>query len=308
MRNAFQRALLRSMNADKNVMLVTGDLGYSVLEPFRDGFPKQYVNCGVAEQSMMGIAAGLAMSGKNVFAYSIAPFASLRALEQVRDDIAYQNLPVKIISVGGGFSYGHQGVTHCAIEDIAIMRAIPNMAVVCPVDPYETEAVIDFAVRHEGPMYIRLGKAGEKNLFKKPPKFAPGRFSVLSGKGDVALFATGPLTWNALEAMSFLRAKGIPCRIIAASSVKPIDRRTIRKAAQECRLLVSVEEHNVMGGLGGAIAEVLAEGGSHAPLLRLGVPDVFLKKIGSQEYLRDYYNLSPKKIADAILRRAKRNR
>jgi len=281
MRNAFQRALLRAMKADKNVMLVTGDLGYSVLEPFRDGFPKQYVNCGVAEQSMMGIAAGLAMSGKNVFAYSIAPFASLRALEQVRDDIAYQNLPVKIISVGGGFSYGHQGVTHCAIEDIAIMRAIPNMAVVCPVDPYETEAVIDFAVRHEGPMYIRLGKAGEKNLFKKPPKFAPGRFSVLSGKGDVALFATGPLTWNALEAMSFLRAKG---------------------------LLVSVEEHNVMGGLGGAIAEVLAEGGSHAPLLRLGVPDVFLKKIGSQEYLRDYYNLSPKKIADAILRRAKRNR
>ena len=147
MRNAFQRTLLRSLAKDKNIMLVTGDLGYSVFEPFRDEFPEQYLNVGVAEQDMIGIAAGLAMSGKTVFAYSIGTFASMRAFEHVRDDVAYHNLPVRIVGVGGGFSYGHMGVTHWALEDMAIMRSLPNMAVVAPIDPLETEAVTDFAVR-----------------------------------------------------------------------------------------------------------------------------------------------------------------
>ena len=308
MRNAFQRALSRCIAKNPDVMLLTGDLGYSVFEPIRDNFPKQYLNVGVAEQDLMGISAGLALSGKIVFAYSIATFASLRAFEQVRNDIAYQNLPVRIVGTGAGLSYGHLGVTHYALEDLAIMRSLSNMAVVAPVDPNETEAVIEFAIRHPGPMYIRLGKAGEKNIFKKVPKFSLGKFSVVAGgnANDVAIFGTGPLATSAIDAAALLRAKGVGCRVIVASSIKPIDVAMVKKVARECRLFVSLEEHSVIGGLGSALAEVLTENGWRVPLIRLGVPDIYPKVIGSQDYLRDQYGLSSEKIAGAVLRRIKR--
>src|SRR3989344_9351072 len=300
MRIAFQKTLQRALGANSEIMLLTGDLGYSVFEPIRDEFPDQYVNCGVAEQGMMSIAAGLALSGKTVFAYSIVPFASMRAFEQVRDDIAYQNLSVKVVGVGQGFSYGHMGVTHYALEDVAIMRALPNLTVVCPADPLETEAVMDFAVQYSGPMYIRLGKAGENNVCAAQPDFIPGRFAILEEGQDVAIFAAGPIAAHALAAGTILRAEGISCRIIAASSVKPVDKETIARAAADCRLLISVEEHSVIGGLGSALAEVLAEDVSAAPLVRLGVPDEFPKTIGSQDYLRDHYGLTPSKIAESV--------
>lgn len=302
MRIAFQRALARALKKDKNVVFITGDLGYSAFEPIRDNFPKQYLNAGVAEQNMMGVAAGMALAGKTVFAYSIATFASMRAFEQVRNDVVYHNLPVRVVGVGGGFSYGYMGVTHWALEDMAIMRALPNMAIVAPIDPLETEAVVDFAVRYRGPMYIRLGKVGEKNIFKKPPKFSLGKFSLFANKGDVAIFGAGPLTQNAFAAAAILRAKGINCRLIGASSVKPVDAALIKKIGAECRLVISLEEHNVIGGLGSAIAEVLAGNGLRSTLIRLGAPDVYPALIGSQDYLRDKYGLSPDKIALSITR------
>ncbi len=308
MRIAFQRALSRACMKNKNVVLITGDLGYSAFEPLRDQFPKQFLNAGVAEQNMIGVAAGMALSGKTVFAYSIATFASMRGFEQIRDDIAYQNLPVRIVGVGGGFSYGYLGVTHYAMEDMAIMRALPNMAVVAPVDPNETEAVIEYAITYPGPMYIRLGKAGEKNVFKNVPRFALGKFSVLAKEGDIAIFVAGPLVQNTLEAADILAAKKISCKVIGASSIKPIDKEMIKKISGECQLLVSLEEHNVIGGLGSAISDVLTESGSRSALMKLGVPDTFPKCIGTQDYLRDLYGLSPAKIADSISRFIKKNK
>ncbi len=305
MRIAFQKTLLQQCKKNKNVILITGDLGYSALEPFRDNFPSQFINAGVAEQNMMGIAAGLALSGKIVFAYSIATFASMRAFEQIRDDIAYHNVPVRIIGVGGGFSYGHMGVTHYAIEDIAIMRSLPNMAVVCPIDPLEVQSVIDFSVRYKGPMYIRLGKTGEKEIFKTTPAFSLGEFSLLRDSGNVAIFVTGPLAQNAIIASDILLEHGVKCAIVGASSVKPIDAALVKKMAGRSRLIVSIEEHNIIGGLGSALAEELTKERGVSPLLRLGIPDEFPKYIGSQEYLRKQYGLSPDKIADAILRALK---
>ena len=302
MRIAFQRALSRAMEKDKNIVFITGDLGYSAFEPLRDNFPRQYLNAGVAEQNMMGVAAGMALAGKTVFAYSIATFASMRAVEQIRNDVVYHNLPVRVVGVGGGFSYGHMGVTHWSLEDMAIMRALPNMAVVAPIDPFETEAVVDFAVRYRGPMYIRLGKAGEKNIFKKPPKFSLGKFSLFTNKGDVAIFGAGPLMQNAFAAAAILHEKGINCRLIGASSVKPVDAALIKKIGEECRLIVSLEEHNVIGGLGSAIAEVLTGKGIRSALMRLGAPDVYPACVGSQEYLRDLCGLSPQKIAVSVAR------
>lgn len=301
MRITFQKSLVREMKKDKNIIFITGDLGYSAFEPLRDNFPKQYLNAGVAEQNMMGVAAGMALSGKTVFAYSIATFASMRGFEQIRNDIVYHNLPVRIVGVGGGFSYGHAGVTHWALEDMAIMRALPNMAVVAPIDPLEVEAVVDFAVhRYRGPMYIRLGKAGEKNIFNKSLKFSLGKFSLFTNKGDVAIFGTGPLMENAFAAAGILRSNGISCRLIGASSVKPVDVGLIKRIGAECRLIVSLEEHSIIGGLGSAIAEVLSSNSSHSALMRLGAPDVYSTRIGSQDYLRYQCGLSPDKIALSI--------
>ncbi len=296
MRNAFLQTLLSAARQDSRIWLLVGDLGFSVVEPFQREFPDRFVNVGVAEQNLAGIAAGLALSGKTVFTYSIANFPTLRCLEQIRNDICYHNASVKIVAVGGGLAYGALGMTHHATEDLAIMRALPNMVVAAPGDPVEAGLVTQAAVTQSGPFYIRLGKAGEHVIHKSPPEFSVGQAIRVRDGLDITFITTGGMLESAMQAAGELAARGISIRVLSIPFVKPLDAAAIRQAARETRAILTIEEHSVSGGLGGATAEVLAECGSSARFARLGLPDAFCEPYGSQEYMRQQYALSPQGI------------
>ncbi len=288
MRTAFARTLAQLAAGDERIWLLTGDLGYSVLEPFAQQFPQRYVNVGVAEQNLAGIAAGLASCGKIVFTYSIANFPTLRCLEQIRNDIVYHELPVKIVSVGGGYAYGPQGYTHHGVEDLAILRTLPGMTVVAPGDPVETELATRAVRDVPGPCYLRLGKAREPVVHQRPPEFELGRAIRLRAGRDATLISTGGMLAQTLETADRLREDHqIECRVLSMHTLKPLDVEAIRAAAEETGAIVTVEEHTVTGGLGSAVAEVLAgSGATNVAFHRFGAPDAINREIGSQAYLR----------------------
>jgi transketolase len=300
MRNAFVETLCELAVQDERIWLLTGDLGYSVLERFATQFPRRYVNAGVAEQNLTGVAAGLAHSGKIVFTYSIANFPIMRCLEQVRNDVCYHKLNVKIVAVGGGVAYGTHGYTHHSVEDIAVMRALPNMTVVAPGDPVETALATRAVLDHNGPCYVRLGKGGERTVHEHEPKFQLGRAIVLREGDDVTLISTGAILGEAVEAAELLAQRSIQAGVLSMPTVKPLDIDAVLAAASRSRLVVTIEEHNVVGGVGSAVAEVLAEmDGDRARLLRCGVtasPYV----IGSQAHLRRVNGLDAEGLARMI--------
>ncbi len=300
MRITFVKTLLKLAKQDPQIFLITGDLGFMALEEFRDQLPKQYLNAGVAEQNMLAMAAGLALSGKKVYAYSIIPFATMRPFEFVRNDICYQNLNVKIIGIGAGFSYSLYGSTHHGIEDIAIMRSLPNMTVVCPGDPLEVEKTTFASTKHVGPMYIRLGKAGEPVLHQNLNNFQIGKaVEIVKGK-DVSIIATSNILGEAVEASKLLKAKKIQVSVLSMHTIKPIDTQAIINSAKKAKLIVTLEEHNVIGGLGSAVAEVLADNQLQVKFIRLGIPDEYPHRIGSQKFFREKYNLSAGKVSEII--------
>lgn len=300
MRTAFFRTLLDLAERDERVFLVVGDLGFGVVEPFAQKFPRQFLNAGVAEQNMTGVAAGLALSGKIVFTYSIANFPILRCLEQVRNDVCYHKANVKVVSVGGGFAYGSLGMTHHATEDLAILRSLPNITVVAPGDPAETEAATRAIVAHDGPCYLRLGRAGENAVHAGPVDFRLGKAICARRGDDLTLISTGGMLETAMQAAERLLAKGIQARVLSMHTVKPLDCESVLAAARETGAILTVEEHSVIGGLGGAVAEVLAENDeARVPFKRIGLPSSFTTVVGSQEFLRDRLGLSAAAIADA---------
>ena len=287
MRTSFIETLCDVAARDERVWLLTADLGYSVLEVFRDRFPKRYVNVGVAEQNMAGIAAGLARCGKIPFIYSIANFPTFRCLEQIRVDICYHEVNVKIVAVGGGFSYGAQGYTHHGIEDLAVMRSLPGMTVVAPGDPWETRGATDAISRHDGPCYLRLGKAKEPVVHLQKPKYELGRALKLREGRDLTLISTGAMLEETVRAADRLASLGLGVRVLSMHTVKPIDQEAILAAAKETGGIVTVEEHSLVGGLGSATADVLAESGRRFGFFRkFGVPDEIRHHVGSQDYLR----------------------
>ncbi len=302
MRYTFVKTLTDLAAKNKDIMLLTGDLGFTVFEEFRDKYPKQFFNIGVAEQNMIGIAAGLALSGKIVFAYSIATFASMRAFEHIRDDIASHKAPVIIVGTGGGLSYAHLSITHHSIEDISLMRSIPEMTILCPCDPYETAWATNLAVQMKKPVYLRLGKKGEPTLHKNKPKLTLGKAHILKEGKDVCILATGNIVENALEAASILSQKKKGAKVVSMHTIKPIDISFIKKAIRQSPYIVTVEEHSIIGGLGSAVAEVLAEETGDRRLVRIGIPDTFPSVIGSQQFLRTQFGLDPQSIASKILR------
>lgn len=301
MRGAFFRALYSLAETDGRICLVVGDLGFGVVEPFADRFPEQFLNAGVAEQNMTGIAAGLALSGKIVFTYSIANFPILRCLEQIRNDVCYHKADVKIVSIGGGFAYGALGMTHHATEDLAIMRALPEMAVIAPGDPREAGCAARALAYHPGPCYLRLGRAGEANVHRGEIDFQIGRaLQVVEGE-DITLISTGGLLETAVRVAELLRSKSLRARVLSMHTVKPLDREAVFSAARETRAVFTLEEHSVLGGLGGAVAELLAESGETRCLFRrFGLPSAFAAVTGTQEHLRSKYGLSPESLARAI--------
>ncbi|MBM4275493.1 MAG: transketolase [Deltaproteobacteria bacterium] len=301
MRDAFIRVLMEIARQDKRIMLLTADLGFGVLNPFIEAFTEQYLNVGVAEQNMTGVATGLALEGKIVFTYSIGNFPTLRCLEQIRNDVCYHDANVKIVCIGGGFCYGPLGISHHATEDLAIMRALPGMRVMAPGDLAETRLITRIAYETSGPCYLRLGRGGEAQIHQDALNLSLGQGISLFPEGEVALLSTGGILGNAVGARERLEAWGVKASLHSIPFLKPLDRSLIEMLSQTVRLMATIEEHSIIGGLGGAVAEALAEmPGPKPPLLRIGLREGFSCEVGDQEYLRKIYGLSTDSIAQRV--------
>jgi len=297
MRRAFINTLMKLAEKDDSIYLLTGDTGFTILEEFADRFPGRYYNVGISEAAMIGVAAGLAMSGKTVFAYTIVPFITMRCFEQVRVDLCYQNLPVKLVGVGQGVTYGTAGATHHAIEDIAIMRALPNMTVICPGGPIETKKAVEESLKLTGPCYIRMGKSGEPTVHSgEDIQFTIGKGIRVQEGERVALIATSNMVPVAAEAADRLREKGLNPEVISMHTVKPIDRELLIECSGRCSLFATLEEHNVIGGLGSAVGDVILEENLPVRLIKFAIPDVYAPVVGSQQYLRERFGLTPGQV------------
>jgi transketolase len=301
MRTAFIQELFELAKRDERIVLLTGDLGFSVIEPFMQALPKQFVNVGVAEQNMTGMAAGMALSGKIAFTYSIGNFPTLRCLEHIRNDVCYHNANVKVVCVGGGFCYGAAGATHHATEDLGIMRMLPEMTVIAPADPVEARYATRAVVNHAGPCYLRLGKAGEPVLHQSDVGFQIGKAIRVREGDEVTLISIGGMLRFVLEAADRLSENGIHARVLSMHTLKPLDTESVLTAARESSAIFTIEEHSILGGLGSAVAEVLAESGRPLPLFkRLGLPSAFSSRVGTQQYMLEQHRLSPDGIFHTV--------
>ena len=301
MRDTFVKTLLEIAKKDKNVYLITGDLGFGVLKPFWEQLPDQIINAGIAEQNMTSIAAGLAMQGKIVYTYSIGNFPTLRCIEQIRNDCAYHNANVKVVCVGGGFVYGSLGMSHHATEDIAMMRSLPDVTVLAPGDLVEAECATKAIYEQQGTCYLRLGRGGEKRIHDKIEGFAVGKAIEIQKGENVAVFSTGAIFDEVNEACEALKAQGITPTVYTFPTVKPIDKEVILACAKTHKAIVTVEEHNLSGGFGSAVAEVLAEAdGAKAKLVRVALDDRYSCIVGSQKYLRKQYSIDAKTIEERV--------
>jgi transketolase len=280
-------ALTDFARANPDVMLLTADLGYSVLERFAEALPAQYVNVGVCEQAMVGIAAGLALSGRRVVLYSIANFPTLRCLEQLRNDVCYHDLPVTVIAVGGGLAYGAQGYTHHGVEDLGIMAMLPNMAVASPADPLEAVALLPQLLDRRRPAYLRLGRSGEPVLHAPGTAVTLEQAIMLRRGGDIALLATGPILGRALAAAEVLASRGVSASVVSFPGFRPLDEAAVLAAARAHRALLTIEEHSVSGGFGTRVAEVLVGAGLAPRFGKYGVTGALRGRIGSQAWLLD---------------------
>ncbi|MBQ9326755.1 MAG: transketolase [Clostridia bacterium] len=302
MRDAFVRALMREAKNNPRLVLITGDLGFGVLKPFWEQFPSQFINAGIAEQSMVSMAAGLARTGRTVLVYSIGNFPTLRCLEQIRNDCCYHEADVKIVCVGGGLVYGSLGMSHHATEDMAVMRALPGMRVFTPGDPVEVEAVVPEMLRTPGTCYLRLGRGGEKCVHESPiPDYHAPQALVLREGTDTALISGGGILTQTWEAAAILEKAGVSCGVVSLPCLKPLDTDTLMTMARRLRHIFTVEEHTVIGGVGGAVCEAVAECGIPVQVHRIGMPDTYATLVGTQAYLRAQYGVSAERIAQRVM-------
>ena len=301
MRDTFVRTLIGLAKENKNIELITGDLGFGVLKPFWEQLPDQFTNAGIAEQNMTTVAAGMALEGKIVFTYSIGNFPTLRCLEQIRNDCAYHQANVKIVCVGGGFVYGSLGMSHQATEDLAILRALPDVVVLAPGDLVEAEEATKAMVNYPGTCYLRLGRGGEKRIHDHIDNFQIGKAIQVKYGEKIAIFSTGAIFEEVEGAYDILTQKGFFPAVYTFPTVKPIDAEVIRDCAQRFDYIVTCEEHNIVGGFGSAVAEVMAEmKAKKASLIRIGLNDQYAVLVGNQKYLREKYGMSAEKIAARI--------
>lgn len=300
MRNHLINKITEIAENDKNIMLVTADLGFSVVENFKNKFPDRYINVGIAEQNMAAVAAGLALEGNTVFVYSIGNFPTLRCIEQIRNDICYHNANVKILAVGSGFAYGTLGMTHHATEDLAIMRAMPNMRVFTPCDSISAEAIAEDICKIQGPCYVRMERGGEPVVFNQGERFKVGELKELRKGKEVAVITIGTVVNEALKAADELLKENKKISVYSTYSLNPINKEQILEIAENNKYIITVEEHQITGGLGSTIAEIIAENNVKAQLIRLGLHDEFTSVVGNQEYLRKAYEISHDNILNKI--------
>lgn len=303
MRNHVIDRITQIASTDERIILLCADLGYNVVNEFSKKFPDRFINVGIAEQNMSSVAAGLALEGNIVFTYSIGNFPTLRCMEQIRNDICYHNANVKILAVGGGFAYGDLGMSHHATEDIAMMRALPNMRVYVPADEIEALACLEETLKINGPAYIRMARGREPKQHKDNEKLCVNKLLPIISKADarVSIVAAGTVLSEAIKLCDLLNKENIGAQVFSSPSVKPLDESGIVDLAKSCELLVSMEDHNIIGGLGEAISGVLSTMSSHARLLRIGLKDTYTSVVGSQDYLRHYYGLSAERVKEKIL-------
>lgn len=301
MRNIFIKQLTELAITDRRIFLITGDLGFGVLNDFKDRFPRQYLNAGVAEQNMTGVATGLALEGRIVFTYSIANFPTLRCLEQIRNDACYHNANVKVVAIGGGFSYGQLGMSHHATEDLAILRSIPEITVISPGDDWEAQEATKAVVSTPGCCYLRLDKSSAGNLYRDGEEFVVGKSRVVRDGGDATIIATGGILGVAMTAAARLAERGISVRVVSVHTLKPLDTEGIVAAARDTRALVTLEEHVLDGGLGSAVAEACMDAGVQPRAFRrIGLGNVFASAVGDQDFLRERYGLGDEAVCTAI--------
>ena len=294
MRTAFIDTLRELARIDDRIFLLTADMGYSVFETFRDEFPDRFLNTGIAEQNAISIAAGLASRGKIVFVYSIIPFVTMRCFEQVRLDLAYNFMNVKLVGVGAGLTYGPLGSSHHALEDIAIMRSLPDMTVLCPGDPIETRELIKRSFEYEGPVYIRLGKNGEPKIHSEQTRIEIGKsITVLKGN-DMALITTSNMLETGKRWVEEWKQDGINVSLISMPSLKPFDSSTVKSLIDKEIPIITLEEHSVIGGLGSIISQVIATTGKPVKFQQIGIDDKFSHVIGGHEFQRKKFMLDKK--------------
>lgn len=304
MRDAFVRALTSLADSHPEIMLITADLGFGVLDGFARRFPAQFLNAGVAEQNMTGLATGLALEGRVVFTYSLGNFPSLRCLEQLRNDACYHHANVKVVTVGGGFSYGPVGASHHATEDLSILRALPGLTVLAPGDDWEAAEATLALCSYPGTAYLRLERCGAPSRPGPGELFRIGRARTLRDGSDATLVASGGILAEALLAADDLARDGVQCRVVSMHSLKPPDAGCLLRAATETAGIVTIEENTIDGGLGGCVAEILLEAGCAPGFFhRIGLPGCFSSEVGSQAYLRRFYGLDHTAIASAVLAR-----
>lgn len=293
MRNAFSDALVRLAVADPNVLLLTGDHGYALFDPFRKHCPRQYINAGIAEQNMVGMAAGLARAGFRPIVYGLSAFVPVRVLEQIKLDVAHDNLPVIFIGDGAGFVYSHLGTSHQSTEDIACARAIPQLKVYSPADRFEIATSMQQAYDSRSPVYLRMGKSDRGDVHTQAPANAEALLKAKAGSGHLAFIATGSMVRTAVE---LTHTAHPDAEVWSVPSIKPIDTHGVADICRRHRGVVVLEEHSVMGGLGSLVAEIAAE---HAPVrvLRVGVQDRFSHHCGSYEYLLKEHGLDLQSVA-----------
>jgi transketolase len=300
MRNAFADEITQLAKVDTRIMLLSGDIGNKLFDPFKKVDSKRFLNCGIAEGNMMSVAAGLALNGLRPVVYTITPFTTTRCFEQIRVDVCYHEAPVIIVGTGSGLSYAELGPTHHSLEDLTIMRSLPGMKVIAPCDATEMRLSLRAALQSSGPTYIRIGKKGEPAIHDPSISFEIGKAITLKKGADVLILASGTLMSNVLAAASTLENQGFSTQVASFHTIKPLDIDYIKNNLSGYKSIVTVEEHGKSGGLGGTVAEYLSTLSVHPKHLRLGTEDEFMHEMGDQKYAQKKYGLDPIGIATQI--------
>jgi len=310
MRNAFASELVTLAKNDPKIVFLTADIGNRLFNEYKSLFPTRFFNCGVAESNMASMAAGLALTGLRPITYTIAPFNVYRCLEQIRIDICYHNLPVTIVGVGAGVSYASLGPTHHSLEDIACLRSFPNLKIVCPGDSFELRALMQKIVKQQSPVYLRIGKKGERVVHKELPNVGIGKgLKIFDGK-DACLFSIGNMLPLAMDLKENLKLYGIDLQVVSMHTVKPLDTILLQEMFSSYRYLFSLEEHSIIGGLGTSICQWMVENQMNKSFIPFAFPDQFYSKAYTQGSLREKAGLSlpllTKKILDRVAQHANR--
>lgn len=300
MRNAFAQEITKLAAESDDIVLLSGDIGNRLFDKYKEAAGDRFYNCGVAEANMIGMAAGLAMNGLRPICYTITPFITYRCMEQIRIDLCYHEQPVLVVGTGSGLAYASLGTTHHSCEEMGMLRLLPTMTVLAPADANEVRALLNASLKLKGPAYMRIGKKNEPQVHDEVPNLEIGKSISMKAGADICLLNTGTTLPRVLEAAEQLEAKGISAAVQHFPTVKPLDIDFVEEAVTKYKLIATVEEHSILGGFGGSIAEHISDRPAHPKLLRFGAADEFLHETSEQETAMEHFGLTASQIADRI--------